>query len=216
MIIEIQDFKDIEQQIEKIKEIISAQIQEFRNTNMFNLLITAAYKPLNYSKEIQILNDMPEYTAKIYVKRYWLLDAARLIIEMKPIPIKRGSPIELEIKGEGEDTAAPIIIYPSRDGSILTSGEDYITKEEVKKSRISRVLNGDFSVLDEVEQQDRLLIQSITEQIQQQLPESVEKVLVKERVDKQIQASIDVLDLISQDKKDEIIAYLVAEKLKNS
>jgi len=216
MRIEIQNFKNIEQQVEKIKEILSAQIQEFRDTNMFNLLITAAYQPLNYSKEIQILNDMPEYTAKISIKRHWLLDAARLIIEMRPIPIKRGSPIELEVKGEGKDATLPIIIYPSRDGSILTSGEDFITKEEVTKSRISRVLNGDFSVLDEVEQQDRLLIQSITEQVQQQLPKSVEKVLVKERVDKQIQASVDVLDLIPQDKKDQIITYFVSEKLKNS
>jgi len=46
------------------------------------------------------------------------------------------------------------------------------------KSRIDRVLQGDFSVLDEVQQQDNLLIQSIMEQVQQQLPKSVEKALV--------------------------------------
>jgi hypothetical protein len=214
MRIEIQDFKDIEQQVEKIKEILSAQIQEFRNTSMFNLLITAAYQPLNYSKEIQILNDMPEYTAKVSIKRNWLLDAAKLNIEMKPIPIKRGSYIKLDIDGEG--AKVPIEIHPSRDGSILTSEDYFMTDRDIVKSRINRVLQGDFSVLDEVEQQDRLLIQSITEQVQQQLPESVEKVLVKERVDKQIQASVDVLDLIPQNKKDKMIAYFVSEKLKNS
>jgi hypothetical protein len=214
MRIEIQNFKDIEQQVEKIKEILSAQIQEFRDTNMFNLLITAAYQPLNYSKEIQILNDMPEYTAKVSIKRNWLLDVAKLNIEMKPIPIKRKSYIKLDIDGEGEKV--PIEIHPSRDGSILTSDNCFMTDRDIVKSRIDRVLQGDFSVLDEVQQQDNLLTRSIIEQVQQQLPKSIEKVLVKERIDKQIQASVDVLDLIPQDKKDEVIAYFVAEKLKNS
>ena len=84
------------------------------------------------------------------------------------------------------------------------------------KSRIDRVLQGDFSVLDEVQQQDNLLIQSIMEQVQQQLPKSVEKVLVKEKIEKQIQACVDVMDLVPQDKREELITYFVAERLKNS
>jgi hypothetical protein len=215
MRIPIAEFENIEQQSNDIKRILLEQIQEFKDTNIFNLLITSAYRPLNYSKEIHVLDDVvSEYTAKISISRDWLMGTAKLNIEIEPLPIKKGRSIVLQLDGEG--VKGEVEISPSSNGSVLTSGKYNITSEEITKSRIDRVIQGDFSVIDEVEQQDILLIQSVTEQVQKQLPESVRKVLAKKKIDKQIQSSIDVMDLIPQDKKDQVVAYLVSEKIKNS
>jgi hypothetical protein len=150
-----------------------------------------------------------------------------------------GETRELAIDIEGEGTRQTLRITGGIGGDWYTSEDESpaFTSEEIIKSRFERLLNGDFSVIDEVEQQDQEVVKSIVEQLQSNPLYSISKKrysgagLLGWREDENEQeeekeeeknmklkrtVSVNVYDLISEETKQELTSHLVAKKLKDS
>jgi len=243
--VKIKDYTEIiKEKVEQIKDAVIKEAQRIENSNEFNLLVAAAYHPLYYSTTLQIeeteFSKLERYmpiTAKVSIGRRWLLAPITVSIELEiDKRFSMGETRELVIDIEGESIRQTLRIIGGRGWDWRTPIDDIhaLTSEEVIKSRFERLLSGDFSIIDEVEQQDQEVIKSIVEQLQSNPLYSISKKRnrddelfgwgeeEKEQKDEKKNmklkrtVSVNVYDLINEETKQELISYLVAKKLKNS
>jgi hypothetical protein len=97
----------------------------------------------------------------------------------------------------------------------INGTQGYVTFVNVKviQDRINRLLAGDFSVIEEVEAQDKEIVESVTKQLQEQKIEYFKD--VPEKIEP-VEVNVDVFDFMPEEQKQRLITYLVANKLKNS
>ena len=242
----IKDYRGIiEEKVKQIKEAIIKEARRIENSNEFNLLVAAAYHPLSYNTTLQIeeteFSKLERYmpvTAKVSIERKWLLAPITVSIELeidKRFSMGETRGLAIDIEGEGIKQTLRI---EGREGwGWHTPIDDFpvLTSEEVIKSRFERLLSGDFSVIDEVEQQDQEVVKSIVEQLQSNPLYSIsnrvryngagllgwrerEKEQEEEEKNTKLKraVSVNVYDLINEERRQELISYLVSKKLKNS
>jgi hypothetical protein len=246
----IKDYRGIiEEKVEQIKDAVIKEAQRIENSNEFNLLVAAAYHPLSYHTTLQIeeteFSKLERYmpvTAKVSIGRKWLLAPITVSIELEiDKRFSMGETRGLAIDVEGEGIKQTLRIVGGTEWGWHTPIDDFpiLTSEEVIKSRFERLLSGDSSVIDEVEQQDQEVVKSIVEQLQSNPLYSISNRVryngagllgwrerEKEQEEEQEEeekntklkrtVSVNVYDLISEERRQELISYLVAKKLKNS
>jgi nitrogen regulatory protein PII-like uncharacterized protein len=160
---------DITQIVEETRKHINEEFKLFNETGYVNLLLSAMYKPLNYTEptiEIPVRESDSGKSDSIliqnlHIERNSLFDIIRIKFDIK-------APSEYNIEWlpinlntvEGERY---IIVNVANNRSETFST---IIKPHwnVVSSRISRLISGDTSVINEVEEIDRRMVNDIVEQ----------------------------------------------------
>jgi hypothetical protein len=223
---------DVRRLINKIKKSFSEQVEKLIDNNYFAAFVIATYNPLDYEKELRvgILNNLGFETVKVGIYREWLLDPLYVHISFEPPSFMKCKDLELEIDGEDRKY---VLNIPC--GSSEYSLYHNLTDDDTIKEREQRIINGDFSVVDEVEEIDKLITDRIVEQVKEGIRKLIEENTdysmvqrrERNRVDNSrkiktvnteidIDATVDVFNLIGDKDKEKVLSCLVAERLKNS
>jgi hypothetical protein len=181
------------------------------------------------------------FTFNIDVERPRLLNNIRVILNVK-IPLIKGFdgenrikvPIEIDTD-EGKFLARLLISSLDQKQSV-----HIVTPEDVRESRIKRLIEGDLSVVEEVKRVDQKVVEQLIDGIKRQIKDALVEngIVVKDNKGKYVlneqyklekykhsndyldfstqTNSIDVLDLMKEDDKKKLVAYLVSEKIKSS
>jgi restriction endonuclease Mrr len=167
-----------------------------------------SYSPLNRTINIERKNE----SISAYISRYTLFDPVKVSISLHSKKRAKYSRILLDIEG----ISKRIVLNKRTPGEYLINNVPAsVTFENINiiEDTINRLLAGDFSVIDEVEQRNQTIVESLTKQLQEQkieyfndVPEEIEPVEV----------NVDVLDFMPDEQRQKLITYLVASKLKSS
>jgi hypothetical protein len=207
----------IADKVNKIKEDVSREAQRIKEDNVFNVLIARLCPYSFYDNgdigKFKIRTKTGSMLVQIY--RAFVLKPAYISIDFYPNKnVDKSENMHFKVEIEGVNSKISEYMYEEDHikGNVIKSRswkyEGYIG-EDIIKERYRRILQGDFSVVDEVYKEDAMLMKSIPEQLKKHPPYLVEKNDSKE-------VSIDILELVPEKQRQELIAYLVAEKLKNS
>jgi hypothetical protein len=211
----------IRNSVNYIKDTVNKQIEAMKESGTFNFLVAAAYKPLHYVENLEVINSTDieslkesiPITANIRIERTWLLNNVRVNVlldnlEKSIVNDKKQLAIG-PFKGEKLEN---IMIYFDRDRFGFRSFGNNFTNAEVIEERYRRVLSGDFSVIDEVEKSDKEILDTfITD-----LKKTVLRYDASHRKAELESTTYDVYEFIPNEQKTKILPYLVAERLKNS
>jgi hypothetical protein len=198
----------IEKQAREIKERILSELDKVIKSNALNLIAAVSYFPLSRTINIERKNE----SISAYVSRYTLFDPVKVSISLHSKKRAKYSRILLDIEG----VSKRIVLNKRTPGEYqINNVPASVTFENINiiEDTINRLLAGDFSVIDEVEQRNQTIVESLTKQLQEQkieyfndVPEEIEPVEV----------NVDVLDFMSDEQRQKLITYLVASKLKSS
>jgi hypothetical protein len=221
---------DISKLIDEIKKSFSEQVKKIIDNNYFAAFAIATYNPLDYEREIRvgILNNLGFETVYVHIYRKWLLDPLYVDISFEPPSFMKCNDLELEIDGEDKK-----YVLNLQCGPVEYSVYQNLTDDNTIKEREERIINGDFSVIDEVENIDELITDRIVEQVKEGIRKLIEEntdysiIKRRNRVNKSrksktvkkeidIDATVNVFDLMDNEGKEKVISYLVAQKLKSS
>jgi hypothetical protein len=223
---------DVRRLIDDMKKSFSEQVEKIIDNNYFAAFAIATYNPLDYEQEIRvgILNNLGFETIYVHIYRKWLLDPLYVHISFEPPSFMKCNDLELEIDGEDKK-----YVLNLQCGPVEYSVCQNLTDNDTIKEREQRIINGDFSVVDEVEKIDKLITDRIVKQVKEGIRKLIEentdysmiKRRERNRVNKSrksktvnteidIDVTVDVFDLIGDEDKEKVLSYLVAEKIKNS
>jgi hypothetical protein len=214
------DLKElIANEVNKIKEDVNREVQRIKESNLFNMLIARLgayiFNGNGHIGKFKIKTRAGSMLVQIY--RGFVLNPVYISINFYPNKnVDKNENMHFKVKIE--DASNKISEYNMYEEKYIDNNyiirsiswkyEGYIG-EDLIKERYRRILQGDFSVIDEVYEEDAVLMKTIPEQLKKNPP-----YLVEDSDNKGV--SIDILELIPEKQKQELITYLVAEKLKNS
>jgi hypothetical protein len=237
--------------IAKVREMVLEDIQRIKKGNFLNLFVAAAYNKaynkeckkthkkvkdssncytLSYTNTIKV----PYGEIEINIKRKWLLSQAGLSLKLHLLDDdyrntinNSKEPLVIEYTGKGIKVIDSLRLNPANDREYYIIGDypSYMLPLESKYlvySRYRRILEDDFSVIDEIIETDKQLIRSIEEQIKRKPPHLIELGTYMRRKENRwnkipaIDAVANMYDFMTQEQKEKFIAYLVTQKLKKS
>jgi hypothetical protein len=237
--------------IAKVREMVLEDIQRIKRGNFLNILVAAAYNKaynkecketrknvkdssscytLSYTNTIKV----PYGEIEINIRRKWLLSQAGLSLKLHLLDDdyrntinNSKEPFVVEYTGKDIKIMDSFRVNHANDREYYTIGDypSYMLPLESKYlvySRYKRILEDDFSVVDEVIETDKQLIRSIEEQIKRKPPHPIKSSTYmrkkRERWSKisEIEAVSSMYDFMTQEQKEKFISYLVIQKLKKS
>jgi|GEM_PF-5272448 len=251
--------RNVQKMAEKIKTEIQKKVQEIENRGLMNIVLAMFYKGLFYSSSIELFKEkeLSQYTIpEITIRRPFLLDDITVTFRLKTPLIdesrrnkkplidelrrnKNSATIEIDTD-EGKFNSAFKISAPEQ----VYTGH-VIVPTKVKEDRAKRLIKGDVSVIQEVEDIDNRVVNQILSGLKEQIIHALlEKRIVvnnmgkysyndseyifrkfqKADVDafdfytetKSQSTSVDIINMIPEDKREKVIAYLVSERIKSS
>jgi len=190
------------------------------NTNILNLAVTALYP--QFFRVIEIDRENEHITVEIF--RNALLDPIELNVyvyaEKESEKKKKYAKMILNMSGVSKE----IIMYHDEEEEsnmyrMFKYNESGIfgflrfENRDIMKNRLDRIYKGDFSVMDEIIKENEEVVESITRQLQEQ---KIGYIDGNYSMIEPIQININVLDFIPEKQRQELVTYLVAEKIKRS
>jgi hypothetical protein len=224
----------------KVKKIVREQVKNIRESGAMNLLLAAIYNPLDYHAEtIKIFDepsdpDLGEYViSNLKITRDTVFDYADIELRLetpmlKDIYGRKKCPVTLDISGN----KVKMEVYPSISRQRIES----FVNEDVHK-RVDRLEKGDLSVIKEIEDFDKTLVNVLPELLRDKIIEClVENNIVLKTADgynlndefrikrpsntsssdTEIEVESDVLDAMPKEKQEKLITFLVAQRFKKS
>jgi len=190
------------------------------NTNILNLAVTALYP--QFFRVIEIDRENEHITVEIF--RNALLDPIELNVyvyaEKESEKKKKYAKMILNMSGVSKE----IIMYHDEEEEsnmyrMFKYNESGIfgflrfENRDIMKNRLDRIYKGDFSVMDEIIKENEEVVESITRQLQEQ---KIGYIDGNYSMIEPIQININVLDFIPEKQRQELVTYLVAEKIKRA
>jgi len=239
---------DLQNMVEKVKKEIQKKIQEIEERGLMNLVLAVLYRGLDYSTSIELFKEkeLSQYTIpEITIKRPLLFDDITISFKLRTPLIDKlrrnmtTATIEIDTD-EGKFNSTFRISAPEQ----VYTGHIIVPKK-LKEERAERLIKGDISVIQEVQDIDN----KVVNQVLSGLKEQIIHALLENRVvinnmgkysinnneytfgkfqkddwdvfdfhteTKSRNTSLDIIDTIPEDKKEKLITYLVSEKIKNS
>jgi hypothetical protein len=239
---------DLQNMVEKVKKEIQKKIQEIEERGLMNLVLAVLYRGLDYSTSIELFEEkeLSQYTiSEITIKRPLLFDDITISFKLRTPLIDKlrrnmtTATIEIDTD-EGKFNSTFRISAPEQ----VYTGHIIVPKK-LKEERVERLIKGDISVIQEVQDVDNKVVSQILSGLKDQIihallenrvvinnmgkysPNNTEYTFGKFRKDdwdvfdfhaetKSRNTSLDIIDTIPEDKKEKLITYLVSEKIKNS
>jgi hypothetical protein len=239
--------EDVEKIVNAVKSEIAQKVEDIKNSGILNLVIPSpSYDNtgyLEYSGTFSVFREKEisrYFTFNIHVERPRLLNNIRVTLNVKMPLIKEFDgehrievPIEIDTD-EGKFLVGLLISSLNQKQSV-----NIVIPEDVRESRIKRLIEGDLSVVEEVKTVDQKVVKQLIDGIKKQIKDAlVENGIVvknnkgryvinkKYKLEKHkkhsndyfsIQLnSMDILDLMKEDDKKKLVTYLVSEKIKSS
>jgi hypothetical protein len=239
---------NLQETVEKVKEEIQKKVQEIEDRGLMNLVLAILYRRLDYSTSIELFKEkeLSQYTIpEITIKRPLLFDDITISFKLRTPLIDKlrrnmtTATIEVDTD-EGKFNSTFKISAPEQ----VYTGHIIVPKK-LKEERAERLIKGDISVIQEVQDIDNRVVSQILNGLKDQIIHA----LLENRVvtnnmgkyrfndteytfgkfqkgdgdvfdfyteTKSQNTSLDIIDTMPEDKKEKLTTYLVSEKIKNS